>query len=339
MRKKARLPELAHHAMNQEALVSKAGSRTRFSTTAEAAHAARRDEVFTSHGVTCRAWIYAPEETVPRPAPCIVMAHGLGGTRECALEPYARAFAVAGFYVVLFDYRYLGASDGKPRQLITIERQLQDWAAAIAFARAIPGVDPERIGLWGTSLSGGYVLSMAARDPLIAAVSAQCPMLDGAAAARMLMRKAGLGTMLKLGAAAILDAARGLFGLTPYYVALVAPPGGFAAMATHDAYSGLAAITPPGWRNEMAARLLLTMPLYRPVRHAKQVKCPTLIMACQDDSVTSPKAAIETAARIGDMAQLIELPTGHFDVYLGQWFARTSQEQIAFFSRALLDHA
>jgi predicted alpha/beta hydrolase len=39
------------------------------------------------------------------------MAHGLSGTRDASLEPYARRFADAGFYVVLFDYRYLGASE------------------------------------------------------------------------------------------------------------------------------------------------------------------------------------------------------------------------------------
>jgi uncharacterized protein len=299
------------------------------------ASATRRDVAFSSGGVTCRAWLYEPLPRETAASPCIVMAHGLGGTRECALEPYAQAFAQAGFYVLLFDYRYIGASDGEPRQVVSIPRQLEDWNAAVAFARSLPEVDPHRIGLWGTSLSGGHVVTVAARDHGIAAVSAQCPMLDGHAAARMTRKGAGWGRVSRLAGCALLDIARSLIGLSPYYVPLVAPPGGLAAMATYDAYSGLTAIVPPGWRNETAARFFLALPLYRPVRYAGAVRCPTLLIACEKDTVTSPRAVTKAAARMGANARLIELPIGHFDVYLGDGFARTSQEQVAFFSRAL----
>ena len=133
------------------------------------------------------------------------MAHGLSGTRNASLEPYAERFAAAGFYVVLFDYRYLGDSDGEPRQLISIPRQLEDWKSAIAFARTMPGVDAERIGLWGCSLSGGHVIVAAARDKRIAAVSAQCPMLDGHASARKVRKQVGFGKIARLAAASCLD--------------------------------------------------------------------------------------------------------------------------------------
>ncbi len=297
--------------------------------------AARRDVEFESGGVACRAWLYEPEADTKTPAPCIVMAHGLGGTRECALGPYAQTFAKAGFFVLVFDYRCLGASDGTPRQLIDIRRQLEDWAAAIAFARTTPGVDPARIGLWGTSLSGGHVLIAAARDAKIAAVSAQCPMLDARASAQMIVREIGWGSIVRLGLAALVDRARALLGLSPFYVPLVAQPGRFAAMASHDAFEGMRAIVPPGWRNEVAARLFLVLPGYRPIRAATSVKCPALIIACRKDSVTSPKAAVQAAESMGDKARLIELPIGHFDIYLGEWFERSSAEQVAFFKRAL----
>ncbi|HEX9881606.1 MAG TPA: alpha/beta hydrolase [Hyphomicrobium sp.] len=296
---------------------------------------ARRDVAFDSHGVTCRAWAYAPAAGVTHPAPCIVMAHGLGGTRACALEPYAKAFAAAGFFVLLFDYRYLGASGGTPRQLIEIRSELQDWAAAIAFARTIPGVDPRRIALWGTSLSGGYVFTAAAKDAGVAAIAAQCPMLDGKASARMLAQDAGLATIVRLGWAALVDVARSLIGKSPKYLPLVAPPGKLAAMSSHDAYDGMRAIVPPSWRNEVAARLFLILPCYRPTRSAKSIRCPALIIACEKDSVTSTQAAVATAARMGRRARLVELPIGHFDIYLGEWFERSSQEQIAFFKEAL----
>jgi pimeloyl-ACP methyl ester carboxylesterase len=264
------------------------------------------------------------------------MGHGLGGTRDASLQPYAERFAQAGFYVLLFDYRYLGASDGEPRQLISISGQLDDWAAAIAFARSMPGVDPARIALWGCSLSAGHVLTMAARDSAVAAISAQCPMFDGATSTRLFVKNAGvLRGLLPLIWAGVADAVRGLLGKSPRYVPLVAPPGELAAMSSKDAYGGCLAIFPPGWRNEIAARFFLTMPLYRPVRDAGSVGCPALIIACEKDTVASTDAAREAAERMGGKARLIELPIGHFDVYLGEWFERSSAEQVSFFQEAL----
>ncbi len=298
-------------------------------------NALRRDVAFLSDGVTCRAWAYEPHAAVPRPLPCIVMAHGLSGTRNASLEPYAERFAAAGFHVVLFDYRYLGDSDGEPRQLVSIPCQLEDWKSAIAFARSMPGVDPERIGLWGSSLSGGHVVVAAARDKRIAAISAQCPMLDGHASARKVRKQVGFANIARLAAASAYDGVRGAFGLSPCYVPLVAPPGELAAMPTADAYAGLKAIVPPGWRNQVAARLFLRLPFYRPIQYANEVKCPALVIACEEDTVVSTEAAASTVERMGTKATLTSLPIGHFAIYLGQWFERSSSAQIAFFTTAL----
>lgn len=295
----------------------------------------RRDVAFASHGVTCRAWLYEPPARGTQKLPAIVMAHGLGGTRDGSLEPYALRFAQEGFVVVLFDYRHLGASDGEPRQLVSIRRQLQDWEAAIAFARSLPDVDPERIGLWGTSLSGGHALVTAAHDPRIAAISAQCPMLDGLLSARMVRHDLGPRAVLRHVRSAIVDWARAALGMSPLYVPLVGEPGTHAAMASRDAYKGIMAIMARDWRNEMAARFFLTMPLYRPVRYAGAVKCPSLFMTCKNDSVVSTKAVTKVVERMGTNARLIELPMGHFDVYLGEGFERTSAAQVAFFKDVL----
>ncbi len=124
----------------------------------------REDITFLSHEALCRAWFYRPAAPAGTPLPCVVMAHGLGGTRTAGLAPYAERFAAAGFGALVFDYRHFGDSEGDPRQLVSIRRQLQDWQSAIAFARGLPGVDPDRIALWGSSFSGGHVIVTAARD-------------------------------------------------------------------------------------------------------------------------------------------------------------------------------
>ena len=122
----------------------------------------------------CAAWHFAPIGDAFDGAggrPCVVMAPGFASTRDTGgLVTYAEGFAAAGFDVVLFDYRGFAASGGSPRQLVSASRQRQDYHAAIAAARQLPGVDPERIVLWGISFSGGHVVRVAAEDARIAAV-------------------------------------------------------------------------------------------------------------------------------------------------------------------------
>jgi uncharacterized protein len=296
---------------------------------------AQRDEIeFSSGSAVCRAWLFRPAGA-GEPRPCIIMAHGLGGTRDAGLEPYAQRFAQAGYAVLLFDYRYFGSSEGEPRQLIRIRAQLQDWASAIACARGLAGVDPERIGLWGTSFSGGHVVVAAANDAGVAAVSAQCPMMDALAAQGLFVRAAGLRNFLRLGALGAADQLRAWLGLGAVYVPLVGRRGDMAWMCSADAAEGYARIAPPSWRNQACARLALTVAAYRPVRYANRVRCPVLIQVCLRDSLASVPAAIRTARRIGTRAELREYDCGHFDIYVGAQFERACAEQLEFFGRTL----
>lgn len=298
----------------------------------------REDFEFDSRGTTCRAWFYpAQDESMDGPAgiPCIVMAHGLGGTRDAGLEPYAAAFASAGFAVLVFDYRYFGASDGRPRQLLSVAAQLADWAAAIAAVRAIEGIDPERIALWGTSFSGGHVIAAGAADKRVAAVSAQGPMMDGRAAVMNVLHRHGPWHMLKLVAAGLRDRLADLAGAEPYLVPLIARPGGLAAMATEDAYDGYRAIVPDDWRNEMSARMLLTLAFYRPGRRVARLRCPALIQICDEDTVAPADAASAAAGLGGENIVERHYRIGHFDIYRGAGFRQSSTDQLRFFKRTL----
>jgi hypothetical protein len=77
----------------------------------------------------------------------------------------------------VFDYRHFGASDGQPRQLIDIAGQLDDYRAAICFARSLRGVNAKRIALWGTSLSGGHVIAVLRYRPGRSAKQLTMPLL------------------------------------------------------------------------------------------------------------------------------------------------------------------
>jgi uncharacterized protein len=289
----------------------------------------RVDLRFESGGESCAAWLYPSQ--APRAA-CVVMAHGFGGVREARLDAYAERFQRAGHAVLVFDYRHFGSSSGEPRQLIAIRRQLADWRAAVAFARSLDGVDPDRVALWGTSFSGGHVLAVAARDPRVAAVISQVPFMSGLAT----VATAGPRDGLRLAAAGLRDALGAVAGRPSHYVPIVGQPGELAAMTAPGAEAGCRALFPPGfpWRNEVAARIFLATGFYMPGRRAPHVRCPLLVQVADGDS-TTPSAPAMRAARRAPRGELRRYPGDHFDIYLGEPFERAVADQLDFLERAL----
>ena len=107
------------------------------------------------------------------------MGHGFGATKDAGLEPFAERFAAAGLDVLVFDYRGYGISDarvGHPRQDVHHLRHREDYHAAVAAARSLPGVDPERIVVWGSSYSGGH-FDIYVGEPFETSVAAQVEFL------------------------------------------------------------------------------------------------------------------------------------------------------------------
>src|SRR5258707_12797249 len=118
----------------------------------------RRDVDINAEGVVLRGWFYLPE-LAAGPAPCIVMAHGFSAVKEMYLDHFAEVFAAAGLAALVYDNRNFGASGGEPRQEIDPVEQVRDYRHAITWARMQPEGDRERIGVWGSSYSGGAGLS------------------------------------------------------------------------------------------------------------------------------------------------------------------------------------
>jgi dienelactone hydrolase len=157
----------------------------------------RRADIL-SEGTRMAAEVFAPRKPASARLPTIVMSHGWGGT-AVALRPDAIAFAQAGYFVVAFDYRGWGASDGrlilagtKPekrdgkliaevkevREVVDPIDQTTDILNAIHWAAGEGLCDPERIGLWGSSFSGGHVVYVAAREPRVKALVSQVGAMD-----------------------------------------------------------------------------------------------------------------------------------------------------------------
>lgn len=288
----------------------------------------REDVRIPSHGEQLAAYVYRPDSAAGN-APCVVMAHGWSATRDDGLPGYAEAFRDAGFVVMLFDYRHFGASTGEPRQLLDIRRQHDDYRAVVAWARELGGVDPDRVVLFGSSFSGGHVLAVAATDARIAAVISQAPFTD-AIPTLMLVP---LRNVVRFVVAAVRDQAGAWLGRPPVLVPAVGEPGAFGAMTAPEAKPGFDAIVPSDskWRNEFAARMMLTFPFYRPGRKAAKLKMPVLICICDSDE-TTPIGPALSAAKLAHRAELRRYPYGHFDIYHDP---QVKADQVAFLRRTV----
>jgi fermentation-respiration switch protein FrsA (DUF1100 family) len=296
---------------------------------------------FPSQGTVLRAGHFLPAAAAAASLrsvaglPCIVMAHGLGGTRSAGLEPFARRFAAAGLQVLCFDYRGFGKSDGEPRQWVSVKRQLQDWAAAITYARALPGVDPARIATWGSSFSGAHSVAAAVADGKVAAVSSQGAMMDGVAALFNLLRQCGIASTLRLSAYGIADGLRSTLGLGRVTMPVVGVPGSTAALTTPDSEPGYLRIAPKDWRNEISCSWAVGLAMYRPNTMTPRLPCPALFCIATQDKVVPPAAMEDGARRSGGKVEVKRYPIGHFDIYVDEGFEQASRDQVEFFVRVL----
>ena len=286
---------------------------------------------FESAGVELVGYLHRLADTRGR-LPIVVMGHGFSGTQD-RLFGNAERFAESGVSALTFDYRSFGESGGEPRQLVGIEDQLEDWRAAIRFARGLEGVDPERIALWGSSLGGGHVVSIAAEDPRIAAVVAQIP-FNGFP--RRVEGRSPLDTLKLLWAMGV-DAARGRLGLSPRYIPMVGEPGEVAVTATSQAQEHKANFGETEdslWRNEIAPRGLFGMMRYRPGRVAHRLAMPLLVCIAESDRET-PEATTRQIAERAPRGELIRYPGSHFDSYREPVRGLVLADQIAFLHKHL----
>jgi uncharacterized protein len=293
---------------------------------------ARQKVCFASDGTECAAWFYPGTN-----GGCVIMTGGFAVTKEPGTDLFAGRFNDAGFAVLAFDYRCFGESGGRPRQVARIRDQLADWQAAISYAASLPEVNPAKLAIWSFSASGGHVFRVAARIPQLAAAIAQTPNADGPAAARNAARFQKPSAMARFVSRGILDTLGGLIGRPPRLVPLTAEPGTVALLTTPDALDGERALNAesyPEWRREVAARSALRIGLYRPGRATPRVRCPLLVVVCEQDRSALAEPAARAACR-APRGELVYLPGGHYAPFLGA-HERAVQAELSFLRQKLL---
>src|SRR3546814_9211560 len=130
--------------------------------------------------------------------PTVVLAGGWCYVREVTMPTYAQKFAENGFNALIIDYRNLGVSGGDNRQHLDPWAQIRDYQNAISFLERHPAVDPDKIGAWGISYSGGHVIILAAIDERVKTVISHVPVIDGYENMRRIHGVNGWRQLLKL---------------------------------------------------------------------------------------------------------------------------------------------
>jgi len=288
----------------------------------------RHDIVFPGFGGTClRGWLYLPER--PAPVPGVVMAHGFSAVKEMDLDCFADVFCGAGLAVLVYDHRNFGASDGVPRQEINPWAQARDYRYALGWLGQRPEVDAARLGIWGSSFSGGEVLVVGACDDRVKAVVANVPMagLPGVEYGDTAARFAAVRAML------LDESGRGLAdgeGVVMGPVCVV-PEEGVELPAFLPQPESVAYFLQRGrqraatWQNRVTLRNAFgTEPAYDPGVCVGHLGKPLLMVVATEDRLAETAVALAAFERAQEPKRLELIVGHHFLPYTGDAFVQAS---------------
>ncbi len=278
----------------------------------------RQDVEFNADGSLIRGWLYRPligSQAAAKQLPIVVMAAGFACVKEMHVPKYAEAFASAGLCVLLFDFRNLGASEGQPRQELNPWQQAEDYRHAITYATALPDVDPNRVGIWGSSYSGGHCLVVGATDRRVKCVAVQVPTISGRESG---LRRVPMNKVGELTRAFGEDRARRMKGDAPAMRPLVgelADQPLYPSGEARDWFLGCGPQT-ANWRNEVTLRSMEYARAYEPGIYVAHISpTPLLMIVGLEDHVTCTDLQLDAYNRALEPKKLVLLKGGHFAPY------------------------
>lgn len=258
---------------------------------------------FPSAGVRLAADLYLP--AAPGPHPAVVTAPGFAGVKEMLIPAYGEALASAGVACLAFDYAGFGASEGERRQHVAPREQAAAFIDALDRVAAHPRVDAERLGTWGTSMSGAHAIVAATRDPRVRAVVSIIPFMGAPRRPEPQIVRAVAG-----------DLAGQLVRRPPREIAVAGDPGERAVMTTDGALAWVQtmAAEAPRYENRVTVSSLLEVARYSAAQAASEVEAPTRVILAEDDGIT-PAAKVRRAVAGNANVELIGFPETHFELF------------------------
>lgn len=242
--------------------------------------------------------------------------------------------AKTGFAVVLFDYRYQGDSDGEPRGQIFPWEQIEDFRTAITFATKQPEMDGDRVGIFGSSYSGGHVICIGALDRRVKCVVAQVPLIDGWANFQAIVpRAAGEGMLQALEADRVARYESGAVNYLP-----VVAEDNNSVLNTTESYEWFTQThkkMAPNWENQVTFESIEKFIEYYPGVYLPRISpTPLLIMVATRDTLTPTDISLRAFEAANEPKKLAILPGGHFDAYVAG-FPHSSGHATAWFKEHL----
>lgn len=295
----------------------------------------REDISFASKGLECRGWLYLPDDIeADTKLPAIVMAHGFSGVKEQILPDFAEKFVTAGFVTLVFDYRYFGDSEGEPSCQIFSLEMVEDYRNAISWVTEHPYVDRDRIGIWGTSYSGGLVSYVGAIDSRAKAIVAQVPSITDPDSRRIMDPEKwdSVGDFL------LQDRIARYSSGTVNYMKVVAPDGEacfLPGQENYDAFMEMVDIA-PNWRNEITLESLEKIREFNPVSSIHWIAPRALlVIAAENDNLIPIETVKSSFEKAEEPKELIVLPILHFEIYSDPWLSKAASVAIDWFDRYL----
>jgi len=295
----------------------------------------RQDITFMSEELRCSGWLYIPADLAPEEkAPTIVMAHGYASVKEMGLSYFAERFADAGFVTLVFDYRYFGDSEGEPRSQLFPLQQQEDYRNAITWISDHPQADPQRIGIWGTSYSGGLVLYVGIFDKRVKAIVAQVPSAINCEA----RRKMDSERWDKVGEWLIQERIERYKTGKVKYMKVVAPEGEPCILSipgTYEAYMEIIK-NAPNWRNQVTVESLEKQREFDPTSLIHMIApIPLLMIPAEHDNGLPLDAVVSSYEHALQPKSIKILPCAHFDVYTEPWATEAVEAAVDWFKTHL----
>jgi len=262
------------------------------------------------------------------------MAHGFSCVKEQTLPDVAELFVAAGFVTLLFDYRFFGDSEGEPRNQLFPLEMVEDYRNAITWLSEQKEVDPQRIGIWGTSYSGGLVLYVGTFDKRVKAVVAVVPYTFSPESQRAINpEKWDIDSEFLLG-----DRIERYRNGVINYMKVVAPEGQPCKFPGKEAYDFFMSTqeTAPNWRNQVTFESLEKMREFDPISSIRLLSpTPLLLIPAENDNFIPLDGVKATYEKALEPKAISILPIGHFDIYREPWLSKAADEAINHYKKYL----
>ena len=286
---------------------------------------------FYSEGCRLVGDVYYPQDLRPGDKRAgVVLCHGYTGVKDLYLPDNARVLTEAGYVAMTFDYKGWGDSEG-PRSRLAPYGRVADVQAALTFLGTLSDVDPERLGIYGTSYGGATVVWVGAVDSRVKCVVSVVGIGSGARWMRSVRRPDEWHDLLERARRDRVK--RALEGKSEFVAReeILLPDRQSAALAAAARRNNPAAVSTIPL--EYVDETLEFTPEWIVDHIAPR---PILFITTDDDRLVPPDESMQLYTRAGEPKRLVVLKGyGHYEVYLEPAFSEVMRAALDWYRQHL----